>query len=553
MARADEPNVTVCWFRNDLRLHDNVIVHQAAQAVESGRSSAVLPIYCFDPLFFKHGKGGFPKTGAYRAQFLLESVLDLKANLRAVGSDLLVCVGRPEEKIPDMLRELQAGGRPATVLAQTEVTSEELGTDRRLRAAMQGHGKLQLEWGSTMYHLQDLPYRGDLSDLKGAFTNFRVKVEEKSGVRDPLPAPKKGSLPLPSGMSAALLDFSPSPQELPGGHGYDSSVRAPADIWRGGETAALQRLKYYLWDTDLIADYFNTRNGMLGGDYSTKFAPWLAHGCLSPRTIYAEIQRYQAQRTKNKSTYWVIFELIWRDFYKFFALKHGNAIFFEDGTEGRAPQWAPNQDELFERWRTGRTGMPLVDANMRELNATGFMSNRGRQNVASYLVLDLGVDWRKGADYFESLLIDYDCASNWGNWVAAAGLTGGRLNKFNITKQSKDYDLEGTYLRHWIPELANVPASRIHEPWLMSKAEMDKYGVQIGEDYPQPPKKPATAYYTGGGGGGRGDYRGGGGRGGPQRPGSARGGGGRGGGGERRYSGKGGAARKPRGEFDRFG
>jgi deoxyribodipyrimidine photo-lyase len=188
-------------------------------------------------------------------------------------------------------------------------------------------------------------------------------------------------------------------------------------------------------------------------------------------------------------------------------LKHGNAIFFEDGTEGRAPQWAPNQDELFERWRTGRTGMPLVDANMRELNATGvarsqhtilrwplvvnvlflglcacslnetmftvgFMSNRGRQNVASYLVLDLGVDWRKGADYFESLLIDYDCASNWGNWVAAAGLTGGRLNKFNITKQSKDYDLEGTYLRHWIPELANVPASRIHEPWLMSKAEM---------------------------------------------------------------------------------
>lgn len=164
--------------------------------------------------------------------------------------------------------------------------------------------------------------------------------------------------------------------------------------------------QYYLWDTDLIADYFNTRNGMLGGDYSTKFAPWLAHGCLSPRTIYAEIQRYQQQRTKNKSTYWVIFELIWRDFYKcatsppsppnawllcgtfverhwqtllmppacscrFYALKHGNSIFLEDGPEGRAPQWAPNQDELFQRWRTGKTGMPLVDANMRELNATG--------------------------------------------------------------------------------------------------------------------------------------------------------------------------------------
>jgi deoxyribodipyrimidine photo-lyase len=95
----------------------------------------------------------------------------------------------------------------------------------------------------------------------------------------------------------------------------------------------------------------------------------------------------------------------------------------------------------------------------------GWMSNRGRQNVASYLALDLGVDWRRGADLFEHLLLDYDVASNWGNWVSAAGLTGGRVNHFNITKQSKDYDPDGDYIRHWLPELAKVPASRIHQPW----------------------------------------------------------------------------------------
>jgi deoxyribodipyrimidine photo-lyase len=125
-----------------------------------------------------------------------------------------------------------------------------------------------------------------------------------------------------------------------------------------------------------------------------------------------------------------------------------------------APQWREDEEAL-TRWKQGNTGMPLVDANMRELAATGWMSNRGRQNVASYLILDLGIDWRRGADHFESLLLDYDTASNWGNWVAAAGLTGGRVNKFNITKQSRDYDASGDYLRAWLPELAQVPTEYV--------------------------------------------------------------------------------------------
>jgi deoxyribodipyrimidine photo-lyase len=142
--------------------------------------------------------------------------------------------------------------------------------------------------------------------------------------------------------------------------------------------------------------------------------------------------------------------------------------------------------QLFEDWKEGRTGMPLVDANMRELRCTGFMSNRGRQNVASYLVLDLGIDWRLGADWFEHLLIDHDVTSNWGNWVAAAGLTGGRLNKFNILKQGKDYDENGDYVRTWLPELQKVPKAFVHEPASMPQSLAADIAFQIGRDYPKP-------------------------------------------------------------------
>ena len=242
------------------------------------------------------------------------------------------------------------------------------------------------------------------------------------------------------------------------------------------------------------------------------------------------------QVVANKSTYWVIFELIWRDYYRFFALKHGNRIFHSGGVVGAAPAWRANPDllrrwvarscmhapalcspalvvdcicQLPRRWKEGRTGMPLVDANMRELAATGFMSNRGRQNVASYLVHDLGLDWRQGADWFESLLLDYDVASNWGNWVAAAGLTGGRINRFNITKQANDYDKEGDYVRHWIPEISAVSAPMVHEPWRLSAEEQAACKVQMGVDYPVPAKQTRGRYEgRDAGGAGAGPYAG---------------------------------------------
>ena len=227
----------------------------------------------------------------------------------------------------------------------------------------------------------------------------------------------------------------------------------------------------------------------------------------------AECAAYEQKRVKNKSTYWMVFELIWRDYFRCYCAKHGRAVFKEGGPIDSHQRWRVDP-QLLQRWKDGTLGVPLVDANMRELAATGFMSNRGRQNVASYLALDLGLDWRHGADHFESLLLDYDVCSNWGNWVAAAGLTGGRVNRFNIVKQSKDYDAAGDYVRHWLPELQHVPAQFVHEPWKLSRADQEKYGVRIGtygapdSDYPNPPKS-VFQYPADGGGKGKGGGRGG--------------------------------------------
>jgi len=240
----------------------------------------------------------------------------------------------------------------------------------------------------------------------------------------------------------------------------------------------------------MLRTYFDTRNGLIGEDYSTKFSPWLACGSLSPRYVALECRRYEEARVANKSTYWCVFELLVRDYFRYFAARHGRRIFYLHGTAGRLEggaerKWNRNP-ELIAAWREGRTGHPLIDASMRELGNTGYLSNRGRQNVCSYLSIDMSVDWRVGAEFFESRLLDFDVCSNYVNWINGAGLTGGRLNRFNITKQSRDWDEKGEYLRLWVPEIRNIPNEFIHSPWEMSETAMEECGVIIGSDYPFP-------------------------------------------------------------------
>jgi deoxyribodipyrimidine photo-lyase len=255
---------------------------------------------------------------------------------------------------------------------------------------------------------------------------------------------------------------------------------------KGGEEPALGRLRSYFWEKDLLIVYKETRNGLLGMDYSSKFSPWLALGCISPRTIYEEVKKYERERKKNESTYWMIFELVWRDYFRFIAKKHGDKIFHVAGIRNQADSWRRDMAQ-FERWTEGLTGVPFVDANMRELKQTGFMSNRGRQIVASYLVNDLGIDWTWGASYFESQLIDYDPCSNWGNWMYVGGVGNDpRENRyFNILRQAKNYDRNGEYVRLLIPELQTLKGFDIHQPWELSTAQLRSLKIQLGHTYPQ--------------------------------------------------------------------
>ena len=178
----------------------------------------------------------------------------------------------------------------------------------------------------------------------------------------------------------------------------------------------------------------------------------MALGCLSPREIYYELKKYESIYNANDSTYWLQFELLWRDYFRFMMKKYKHHYFLEFGINQSKIESTQHNSLLFDKWRSGETGIEFIDANMNELNSTGFMSNRGRQNVASYFCNQLQLDWRYGAAYFEQQLIDYDVCSNWGNWAYLAGVGNDPRGKreFNIDKQANDYDKLKTYRKLWL-------------------------------------------------------------------------------------------------------
>jgi deoxyribodipyrimidine photo-lyase len=458
------------WYRSDLRVHDLLALDEAVE-----QQAEIIPVYCFDDRNFGETSFGFPKTGNYRAQFLIESVADLRASFQKLGSNLVVRRGLPEKIIPAIAEQLKVD----RVCYSQEATAEEKQVEKKLKQALLAKNiQVNSYWEATLYLPEDLPFK--IEQTPELYTNFRKQVEKKSEINQSLTAPKQLP-PLPEiepGEIPTLIDFGLSIPELD---------RRGVLRFRGGETEAIKRLQEYFWQQNCLKDYKETRNGMLGANYSSKFSPWLALGCISPRYINDQVIKYETERVKNDSTYWLIFELIWRDFFRFIVAKHGNQVFRIEGMQGVEIAW--KQDwQRFDLWRAGKTGYPLIDANMREIAATGFMSNRGRQNVASFLTKNLGIDWRMGAEWFESLLIDYDVCSNWGNWNYTAGVGNDArgFRYFNIAKQTKDYDPQGKYIKHWLPELAPLPGDKVREPDKLTQDEQVHYGVKLGVDYPRP-------------------------------------------------------------------
>ncbi len=464
--------IILVWFRKDLRIHDNEILLQACR-----KADYVIPFYCFDERQFEITSFGTLKTGLIRANFLLESVADLQKSLQNLGSDLIIKSGIPEEIIPLLVKKYQV----TEVYHHREVASEETGISENVETAL---WKLKINLkhfiGHTLYHKEDLPF--PIKDIPDVFTTFRKKVERESEVKTCFDTPDK--IVSPANMEVGIC---PKLSDL----GFEEfNVKDPRAVleFKGGETNGTARLRSFFWETDSLRNYKNTRNELIGKNYSSKLSAWLSLGCLSPREIYWEIKKYEKERVANESTYWLYFELLWRDYFRFMFKKHGNKFFSKAGFKNEIPEEAENQQELFDCWKTARTGIPFIDANLRELIQTGFMSNRGRQNVASFLVKDLKVNWTWGAAFFEEHLIDYDPSSNWGNWAYIAGVGNDpRENRhFNILKQAKEYDPQGDYVRLWIPELEKIPGAKIHEPWTLSDEKLMAYEVSIGKSYPAP-------------------------------------------------------------------
>jgi len=420
------------WFRNNLRTQDNTSILKAIQ-----NHDKVVAIYFFDPKYFKEDEFGFQKTAKFRAQFLLETIIDLKQQLEELSITLLTYFDAPENQLLNITETYKVD----TIYTQKEWIKEELDTNNLVLKTMSDTVNFVEDYDQFLYHPETVS--NNFSNIPNVFTQFRKKLEKYVKIKEEVSIDKlNGSNLIPNPTEI------PSLKEL----GFNDFVlpKKSAFPFKGGETAALDRLNYYLFESKKVGFYKKTRNGLVGIDYSTKFSPWLANGSLSARTIYYQIKKFEAEFGSNQSTYWVIFELIWRDYFKYISLKYGDEIFKIGGILERDYHWNVDKKSI-QDWINGNTKDDFVNANMIELKETGWMSNRGRQNVASYFAKELLQDWRIGAAYFKSLLLDYDVHSNYGNWMYVAGVGNDpRDRKFNTQLQAERYDANHKFRKLWL-------------------------------------------------------------------------------------------------------
>jgi deoxyribodipyrimidine photo-lyase len=421
------------WLRNDVRFQDQQSFFNACKSYDR-----VVAYYTFEPKDFEKTTWGFQKTGKFRTRFNIETLQSLQLELKEKNITLIVEKRSATVGIPHWIEDLNV----SALFFQEEWTAEEKLISNAVCDSLSKKIQVFTNYDQFLFHPDDIPM--DIDSIPQMFTVFRKKCEKYSTIKSCIPEPvildKKSLLTAP-------FTF-PTLEEL----GF-ASFETPTHVafpFLGGTSSALNRITDYFWKSERLSFYKQTRNGLLGTDYSSKFSPWLANGTISARMIYWEVQRYEKEIQKNESTYWLIFELIWRDYFKYISLKHGNAIFHLGGILDKKYTWDSNS-EIFLKWTEGKTAEPFVNANMIELKKTGFMSNRGRQNVASFFAKSMLMDWRMGAAYFEQQLIDYDAHSNWGNWLYVAGVGNDpRDRKFNIKLQADRYDAKGQYQKRWL-------------------------------------------------------------------------------------------------------
>ncbi len=407
-------------FKNDLRLHDNPALALAAAEVDQ-----LICIYCLEPKQPPSSLRAPSNLSPHRQQFLQQSLSDLHHSLEQLGQQLIVTSELVLDIIPQLITQHNIGR------IYCSESADYYGQQTWKRLLKQYPFIVFKRTPShTLFDQSELPFQ--LSDLPDSFTKFR-KLVEPLDIKAPL---------------AALTSLPPSPvSPTPWPRPTHPPVHAP--LFEGGEQHGLTHSERY-FQSKLASSYKDTRNGLDGMDYSTKFSPWLANGSLSVRQLVRSLRNYEHSIGANDSTYWIYFELLWREYYQFYAHRHGKQLFNLSGIKASKPNTS-FYPERFQKWCRGNTPYPIVNACMKQLNSSGYMSNRGRQLVASCFVHELGLNWPYGAAYMEQQLIDFDVASNWGNWQYLAGVgadTRGH-RRFDLAKQTQIYDPKGRFIKHW--------------------------------------------------------------------------------------------------------
>lgn len=466
--------ITVLWFRQDLRVHDQPLLHEAARL-----GNPVLPLYVLPRHWTEPGPQGMDRLGSAKAAFLQECIADLASSLDAMGLTLITAVTEPAALLGHWHRSTPL----QVVTAEADAPEEQADL-----AALRAMGIPVHEVGSrTLLCASALPWG---ASFPATFSRFRKQVERDAGP----------SVSPPEGLAPTLMGA--QPLSLP--QGTDSVVAtltARRGRWQrntqdyfsltGGEQAARDWLQQYLFADRHIAHYKSTRNQLIGAGYSSRLSAALAWGCVSVRHVWHAILAYEQRFGSSQHSYWLRFELLWREFFHWSMRAHGVQAFryaglrLFDPPPSRLTSSPANASRHWQAWCTAQTGLPFIDANLKELMATGYLSNRGRQNLASFLIHDLGLDWRWGACWFEQHLVDHDVASNWGNWAYIAGVghdaQGGR--RFSPTRQWWRHDPQAEYVRYWLPALANASREQILQ--LHFPMERDFRNAAF-PDYPAP-------------------------------------------------------------------
>ncbi|RZK24877.1 MAG: DASH family cryptochrome, partial [Flavobacterium sp.] len=364
------------WFKNDLRLHDNEALASAQKECDD-----LLFCYCIEKSQFDELYQGFRRADVIRFKFLRQSVLDLKQNLDKLGGHLIIVEQSALDTLPRLVKEYGI----TDIYAEEEYADYEMKLTAGVMKALP-ETEFHFFWGKTLYHKDDIPF--EIAKIPLTSKAYRIPAGREAEPR------KTFSIP-PALNSVENKENKEFPSYKLYGFNKKEYDNAKPYV-NGGETYALARLDYYTFKSELLTGYRWSRNKSDGMDYSSKFSPYLALGCISAREIYEKVKDYESKVKKNQSTWWLIFELVWRDYFTFKAMRFGNLIFQTRGYKNKNIVWE-NDPQKFKRWCSGTTGIPFIDAHMRQLNETGYMSNRGRVNCASYFVHDLKIDWTWGA------------------------------------------------------------------------------------------------------------------------------------------------------------